>query len=170
MSNSLFSYGLPSSQSKLKLRQASADQLQQFAIKNRYDDLTMLSRFIYLIKLTNQLKQHDNQRAIDVDLELGLIQFISMFKSSVFSDPRVILLAATAREESIGKRKNSNDSGNDDQEKNMSYADKIDNETRTSHDSLAQMMDNEDMNTILNFFAEKMLLNLVYSSHSEENS
>lgn len=128
----------------------------------------MLSRFVYLIKLTNQLKQHDNTREIDVDLELSIVQFISSFKSSVFGDPRVILLAAAAKEESIGKR-NNDDSLNEDQEKAISYADKLDNDSRSSHDSLAQMMDNEDMGTILNLFAEKILLNLVYSNQSEEN-
>jgi len=56
VTNSLFSYGLPSSQSKLKLRELPAEQIQQGVIRNRYDDLTILSRFIYLIKLANQLK------------------------------------------------------------------------------------------------------------------
>ena len=32
------------------------------------------------------------------------------------------------------------------------------------------MTDNEDMGSILNIFAEKMLLNLVYSTQPEENS
>ena len=154
----------------MKLRELPAEQLQQGAIKNRYDDLTILSRFIYLIKLANQLKQHDNSRAMDIDLEMGLMQFTSMFKSSVFGDPRIILLGATAREESIGQRKDSNESGSGDQERAVSYSEKIDTETRTSHDALAQMMENEDMSTILNFFAEKILLNLVYSSQSAENS
>lgn len=91
-----------------------------------------------------------------------------MFKSSVFGDPRVILLAATAKQESVGKRKNSGESN--DEERNIPYAEKLESETRSSHDSLAQMMDNQDMGTILNLFAEKMLLNLVYTSQSEENS
>ena len=60
-----------------------------------------------------------------------------MFRSSVFGDPRVILLAATAREESLGKRKNSNDSGTEEQERSLPYAEKVETETRNSHDSLA---------------------------------
>jgi len=54
--NSLFSYGLPSSTSKLPLRYASQNQQQQCQIKNRYDDFTIISRIIYTIKLINQLK------------------------------------------------------------------------------------------------------------------
>ena len=53
--NSLFSYGLPSSSSKLPVRYAT--QQQQFEIKNRYDDLTVFSRIIYIMKLINQVKQ-----------------------------------------------------------------------------------------------------------------
>jgi len=32
------------------------------------------------------------------------------------------------------------------------------------------MMDNQDMRSIMSIFAEKMLMNLVYSKHDEENS
>jgi len=32
------------------------------------------------------------------------------------------------------------------------------------------MMDNQDMRAILTIFAEKMLMNLVYSKHEEEDS
>ena len=65
-----------------------------------------MSRFIYLIKLINQLKQQDNgnQRCIDVNLELSIMAFISRFKSAVLGDPRLILLGSTAFEESLGKR------------------------------------------------------------------
>jgi hypothetical protein len=40
----------------------------------------------------------------EIDLEIGLIQFISCFKTSVIGDPRIIMLGQTALEESIGKR------------------------------------------------------------------
>jgi len=44
-----------------------------------------------------------------MDLELGLMQFISMFKSSVIGDPRIILLGSTALEESGSKKSQEGD-------------------------------------------------------------
>jgi len=58
------------------------------------------------MKLINQLKHHDRQIAIDVDLELALIQSICTFKSSVLGDPRILLMGSTAMDESIGESKN----------------------------------------------------------------
>jgi len=43
-------------------------------------------------------------RCIDVDLELALIGFISRFKNAILGDPRLIMLGATAFEESLGRR------------------------------------------------------------------
>jgi len=54
--NSLYSYGLPSSQSKLPLKHASFS-VGDFKILNRYDDLTIISRFIYVMKILNQIKK-----------------------------------------------------------------------------------------------------------------
>lgn len=96
VSNSLFSYGLPSSSSKLPLRQANGDN--QLQIQSRYDDLSIMSRIILIIKHINQIKQHNKDREVEIDLELALVQSICMFKSSVLGDPRLLLLGANAHE------------------------------------------------------------------------
>jgi len=59
------------------------------------------------MKLVNQLKQHNNTSVFDTELELALLQTICTFKSSVLGDPRILLLGSTAKEESVGHRKNS---------------------------------------------------------------
>ena len=46
----------------------------------------------------------------------------------------------------------------------------MDSETKKSYTSIAQMMENQDMKAIMTIFAEKILMNLVYSKHDEENS
>ena len=43
--------------------------------------------------MINQLKQHDNNMPIFVDLEVEIVKFISMFKSSILGDPRLLLIA-----------------------------------------------------------------------------
>lgn len=43
--------------------------------------------------MVNQLKQHDNNMPIFVDLEVEIMKFISMFKSSILGDPRLLLIA-----------------------------------------------------------------------------
>lgn len=91
VANSFFSFGLPSSSSKLQVRYAAESQMTK--IKNRYDDISIFGRIIYLIKMINQLKQHDNNMPIFVDLEVEIMKFISMFKSSILGDPRLLLIA-----------------------------------------------------------------------------
>jgi hypothetical protein len=44
-----------------------------------------------------------------VELELAMLNFISRFKSSILGDPRLIMLGATAHEESLGKRPDAED-------------------------------------------------------------
>ena len=85
------------------------------------------------MKLINQLKQHDSARAVDVDLELGLMQTICTFKSSVLGDPRILLLGSTAKEEAVGQRKHSDNSLDEAEHKEaveLHQWAKIDSETR----------------------------------------
>lgn len=140
------------------------------AIQNRYDDFTIISRIIFVMKLINQVKQHDNQRAINIELELALLQTMCMFKSSVLGDPRILLLASQAKEEinnqkdvELGKQKSAEETA-------YSYYAKTSCETRDNYNSVAQMMDNTDMQAVMTIFAEKMLTNLVFSKHDEEDS
>jgi hypothetical protein len=55
MSNSLFSYGMPSSGSKLPMKSAATNN-QQLSVKSRYDDLTIISRIVYLMSLVTKVK------------------------------------------------------------------------------------------------------------------
>ena len=54
------------------------------------------------MKILNQIKKQKTDFVVSIDLEVALMQFISMFKSSVIGDPRIILLGSTAFEESVG--------------------------------------------------------------------
>lgn len=59
--------------------------------------------------MLNDIKKMNQGVYVLVDLELALVQAICTFKSSVLGDPRILLMGVTAAEESIGKRKNSDD-------------------------------------------------------------
>jgi hypothetical protein len=100
-------------------------------------------------------------------MELALLNFISRFKSSVLGDPRLILLGATAHEESIGKRPDSEDVPSE--YPTSAYA-RIENESAIGLDAIGKMMDFKDMRSILEIFAEKLLMNLVYNSHEEDDA
>jgi hypothetical protein len=82
-------------------------------------------------------------------------------------DPRLILLGTTSHEEAIGKRPDSEDVPSE--YPSSAYA-RIENESSVGLDAVAKMMDNKDMQTILEIFAEKLLMNLVYCSHDEEEA
>jgi hypothetical protein len=78
-------------------------------------------------------------------MELAIIGFISRFKNAVLGDPRLILLGSTAFEESLGKRL---DDEPEDDSKIPDYVSpyqRIDNESQTGLDSIAQMMENKDL-------------------------
>lgn len=47
---------------------------------------------------------------------------------------------------------------------------KVDNETQRSYNCIAQMLDNSDMKSIMTIFAEKLMMNLVYSKYDEDDS
>lgn len=51
--NAFFSFGLPSSNSKLPVKYASEMQSSNLKIKTRYDDFTLLSKFITLMSHLN---------------------------------------------------------------------------------------------------------------------
>lgn len=109
--NAFFSFGLPSSSSKLPIKYASAETLSSdIKIKARYDDFSLISKFITLMSHLNQLKYKDNNFHADWSLENGLIHFIQCFKSNVLGDPRIILLGASARADSNEKKNNPGDS------------------------------------------------------------
>lgn len=95
------------------------------------------------------------------------MNFISRFKSSILGDPRLILLGSTSHDEAIGKRPDSEDIPSE--YPGSAYA-KIENESATGLDAVAKMMDNKDMQSILEIFAEKLLMNLVYCSHDEDDA
>lgn len=121
------------------------------------------------MKLLNDIKKMNQGMFNLVDLELALVQSICTFKSSVLGDPRILLMGVTAAEESIGKRKNSDDDELclENQRTAHEYV-RVDNDTQKSYNSIAQMMDNSDMRSIMTIFAEKLMLNLVYA-HEEDD-
>jgi len=168
--NAVFSFGLPSSNSKLPVKYASDLQSNNLKIKTRYDDFSLISKFITLMSHLNQLKYKDSSTRADLSLEVALIQFISCFKSQVLGDPRIMLLGAAAREESIGKRGNSTDkrtdeaSDDEDLERFLPVQHRVDADTYRSYNSIAQIMENHDMKSIMTIFAEKILLNLAYTT------
>ena len=97
---------------------------------------------------------------MEIDLDMGLMQFICTFKNAVLGDPRLILLGATIKEEASQKEDETNIA--------LNHYSRLDNETRSSYDSIAQMMENQDMKEIMGIFAEKILMNLAYRTMDEE--
>lgn len=78
-------------------------------------------------------------------------------------------MGATAKEESQGHRNESQDSIADENDAYVNPYIRLDNETRDSYNSIANMMEHLDMNSIMSIFAEKILMNLVYTSQDEED-
>ena len=139
----------------------------------RYDDFTLISKFITLISHLNQLKYKDNNLHADWSLEVALIHFIQCFKSNVLGDPRIMLLGAAARADSNGKKDNMGESllddNSDDDDVEQSYPPspaRPDSDAYKSYNSIAQIMEKQDMKTIMTVFAEKILLNLAYTKPS----
>lgn len=92
-----------------------------------------------------------------------------MFKSSVLGDPRLLLMGANAIDQAQDGKGSDDDIAKENAVIAHEYA-KMDNETQKSFSSLAQMMENNDMKTIMTVFAEKMIMNLVFSKQNSENS
>ena len=46
----------------------------------------------------------------------------------------------------------------------------MDTETRDSYNAIANMMENDTMNSIMSIFAEKILMNLIYCNHDEDEA
>lgn len=97
------------------------------------------------------------------------MQSICTFKSTILGDPRILMMGATAKEESQGKRNESSDSIADENDAYVNPYIRMDNETRDSYNSIANMMEQPNMNAIMSIFAEKILMNLVYTSQDEED-
>ena len=79
------------------------------------------------------------------------------FKSQILGDPRVILIGSSALPESL----NFNDEFDDTYER-------LENDTIRSYNALANLMDNQTMQGIVDVFAEKMLQNLVCTDGTQE--
>lgn len=126
------------------------------------------------------MKYKDTTFHVDWSLEIGLIHFISGFKSNILSDPRIMLLGAAAKADVLGKKQkeagldrngNPNEYNSDDDMGNHypysrasgSSPSTDSTDIYSSYNSIAQIMEKKDMKTILNAFAEKILLNLAYT-------
>ena len=79
-------------------------------------------------------------------------------------------MGSAAFEESLGQRQTSDDEVAEENAKIAHAYQKLDTETKKSYNSVAQMMDNQDMQSIMAIFAEKLLMNLFYSKHDQEDS
>ena len=123
----------------------------------QYSDFLICSRIIYLCRITSQLASQQ-QRKILADLEGSLLQFAVTFKSQILGDPRVVLIGSQAIP---SLPPNLNDELDD------TYA-QMENDTIKSYNQLANIMENQDMQSIVNIFAEKMIWNLVYSDGKME--
>ena len=67
---------MPSSQSKLQVKQAAIVPNAEIWITSRYDDLSILSKYLWLIKYLNDIKNEDKSYQADYTLEVTLINFI----------------------------------------------------------------------------------------------
>ena len=113
-------------------------------ITSRYDDLSIISKFLQLISYLNDIKNEDKSYQADYALEITLINFIQSFKLHALGDGRIRDLADTAYEEAKGKRKSRDnssplDGGETDEENQqvVSLYNQMDRAAQRSHDSLA---------------------------------
>ena len=86
-------------------------------------------------------------------MECALLQFGITYKTQVLGDPRMLLL---------GVQHGSSPDNED-------FYEKLENESSRSFNSIAQMMDQSDMMTIMEIFAEKILKNLIYTNGATDD-
>ena len=68
-------------------------------ITSRFDDLSIISKYLWLMKYLNDIKNEDKSYQADYTLEVTLINFILSFKLHTLGDGRIRDLADTAYEE-----------------------------------------------------------------------
>jgi hypothetical protein len=101
VTNSFYSYGLPSGSSKFSIyaRKAVSDDENLMSQKERppkpqFVDFQIIQKMIYLCKMTNQLRANESQREILTELEAALLSFCVSYKNHVLTDSRLILLGS----------------------------------------------------------------------------
>lgn len=158
-------YGLPTSSSKLKVKQIDQQfNNGQIFIRSRYDDISACGKIIQVIQTLNEVIPLEQAIMADIDLEIALLQFLLNFRSAVLGDPKLIQIGSTARKEAL-EQMNKQQGSDSDEEAGFNYTgySRIEKETVKAFDVVAMMMEAPNMNNIIEAFATKMLLNLAYS-------
>lgn len=99
--NCMFSYGLPTSSGKLKVKFVEGIQAPNQLIRNRYDDFSVCGCIIQLIGDLSKALELPQGRMADVELELAMLNFILTFRSSVIGDPKLIMFGRTTRTDAV---------------------------------------------------------------------
>lgn len=79
------------------------------------------------------------------------------FKSQILGDPRVVMIASTQLQQQTSFQDEFDDT-----------FERLENDTIKSYNCLANIMENQDMQGIIDSFAEKMLQNLIYTEGNSE--
>ena len=74
--------------------------------KPKFLDFQLMRHILQLIKITNQMKQMDNMRRPEFELEQTLLGFACLFKNHVLTDSKIISIASN-----IVDRENGEDEG-----------------------------------------------------------
>eukprot|EP00347_Sterkiella_histriomuscorum_P000570 403375338 len=151
VTNSLFSYGMPSANTRVSVlaKKQESEMNSDSPVKEiQYPDFVICSRILFLCKTTNQLMNQNNTRKVLPDLECSLLQFGITYKTQVLGDPRMLL---------IGVQHNPS-------QENEDFYESMENDSSRAFNSIAQMMDQSDMMTVMDIFAEKILQNLIYTN------
>ena len=162
ITNAMFSYGMPTSNGKLKVKYVDASA--SVLIRSRYDDFSVCGSLIVLLGDLNKALELPQGRMADVDLEVSLLNFILCFRQSVLGDPKLITFGRTTKQDALnsieGQAKVADSDENDEY---VSAYNRIETETVQGLDAIAEMMEAQNMKAIMESFAQKMLLNLAYS-------
>lgn len=103
---------------------------------------------LYICKITNQIKQTQSARQVETELESSLLSFAAGYKNHVLTDSRLILLGSNL----------SNEPEADDA---LDTLDGVYNESKTAYHMLAQLSGQNNMEEILDIFAQKIISNLM---------
>ena len=111
-------------------------------------DFQIVAKVIHLARITNQIKQNQNMRSPELDLESSLLNFAKIFKTHVM-ESRVLILCNTIYVEQMGEVEGQSDSFD------------TDFESPHAMQVLAQLCGQTSIQECLQIFTDKIVQNLM---------
>lgn len=120
-------------------------------------DFQLVGKMLQLARFTNQLKQNSSIKPPELELEASLLNFAKVFKNHVLTDNRILMMCSTLYQEQNGEVEGQADNLSD-----------VDQESSSSLQMLAQLLNQNSMQDCLSIFVDKIVQNLMSSANSPQ--